>query len=61
MYGDRKMSEPPNKFHCLDAGKWKEIPDRTIGGTGNCYVGREYSPKDGKARYEVIVYVKKID
>lgn len=53
------MSETPNRFHCLDADKWIEIPDRTIGGTGNCYVGRDYVPKDGKARYEVIVFVKK--
>lgn len=55
------MSETPNRFHCLDADKWIEIPDRTIGGTGNCYVGRDYVPKDGKARYEVIVFVKKIE
>lgn len=54
------MYEPPNQFHCLDADVWIEIPNRVIGVTGNCYVGRDYIPKNGKTRYDVKVFVKKV-
>jgi|GEM_PF-1542565 len=54
------MSESPNRFHCLDADVWIEIPDRVIGVTGNCYVGRDYIPKNGKTRYDVRIFVKEI-
>jgi len=53
--------EIPNRLHCLDADKWEEIPDRTIGTTGNVYVGRDYIPKEGKEQYQVRVFVKKIE
>jgi tetratricopeptide (TPR) repeat protein len=54
------MSESPNRFHCLDADVWIEVPDRVIGVTGNCYVGRDYIPKNGKTRYDVRIFVKEI-
>ncbi|AKJ37896.1 hypothetical protein [Methanosarcina barkeri] len=54
------MYEPPNQFHCLDADVWIEIPNRVIGVTGNCYVGRDYIPKNGKTQYDVKVFVKKV-
>jgi len=54
------MSESPNRFYCLDADVWIEVPDRVIGVTGNCYVGRDYIPKNGKTRYDVRIFVKEI-
>jgi len=54
------MSEPPDRFHCLNTDVWIEIPDRVIGSTGNCYIGRDYIPKNGKTRYDLRVFVKEI-
>jgi len=50
----------PSEFHCLNKSLWKELSDRTIGGTGNCYVGREYKPDSAGQTYEIRVYVKEI-
>jgi len=60
--GDKILTEQiePSEFHCLNKAIWKELPDRTIGGTGNCYVGREYKPDKNGQRFEIRVYVREI-
>jgi hypothetical protein len=34
----------PSEFHCLNKDLGKEISNRTIGATENCYIGKEYIP-----------------
>ena len=57
-----KLSEfaEPSEFHCLNKDLWKELSNRTIGATGNCYIGKEYIPDKEGQTYEIRVFVKTI-
>ena len=50
----------PSEFHCLNKDLWEELSNRTIGATGNCYIGKEYIPDKEGQTYEIRVFVKKI-